>query len=95
MDKLTNCPQCGGILNDFGRCEFCGSKVYDFLCIDFGSDPFYRNSAKTYVRIKVGNNEVIAPVIVSRCDLTMEVDSYPTMDCTFYVVGDAVVKSEE
>lgn len=31
MEKLENCPNCGGILDDLGRCEFCGSKVYD-LC---------------------------------------------------------------
>ena len=29
MEKLNNCPSCGGTLDDNGRCPFCGSKVYD------------------------------------------------------------------
>lgn len=66
IEKLTNCPQCGGILNEAGRCEFCGSKVYDFLTMDFGFSPekvFKR--AKTYIRIKDSRGIILAPVTVN------------------------------
>ena len=29
MKRLKNCPNCGGILDDEGRCMYCKSKVYD------------------------------------------------------------------
>jgi hypothetical protein len=70
IEKLTNCPQCGGILNEAGRCEFCGSKVYDFLTFNF-TGPYHKfASAKTYIRIKQNGKIVIAPVTVD----TMEVN---------------------
>jgi len=69
IEKLKNCPNCAGILNDFGRCEFCGSKIYDFLTINF-SDPKYP-SAHTYIRIKTGNKIIIAPIVVNTVSMSM------------------------
>lgn len=34
IERLHNCPHCGGTLQDDGCCRFCGSKVYDFVGID-------------------------------------------------------------
>ena len=65
IEKLTNCPSCGGILNEAGRCQFCGSKVYDFLTIDMPTEPFKWPNAKTYLRVKYGNKIVLAPVILN------------------------------
>ena len=79
IDKLTNGPNCGGALNEAGRCRFCGSKVYDFLTIDFNE----RNmpSAKTYIRIKNNGKIVLAPVVVN----TMRIDIYnDNLDCVSY-----------
>ena len=110
IDKLTNCPNCGGALNEAGRCRFCGSKVYDFLTIDFNE----RNmpSAKTYIRLKTNGKIVLAPVIVS----TMQVDirndcidcrsydgsyarlvrpSYPKYNIEFTVIGDIIYLDEK
>ena len=33
MTELKNCPNCGGILDDTGRCLYCKSKVYDLTDI--------------------------------------------------------------
>lgn len=63
IERLTNCPNCGGTLNEAGRCSFCGSKVYDFLSINF--DHTYRPSAKTYIRIESNGKIILAPVIVN------------------------------
>lgn len=63
IEKLKNCPNCGGTLNEAGRCSFCGSKVYDFLSINF--DHTYRSSAKTYIRIRSNGKVILAPVIVN------------------------------
>lgn len=38
IEKLKNCPNCAGILDEAGRCKYCGSKVYDFLTLDFGGE---------------------------------------------------------
>lgn len=47
IERLTNCPNCGGTLNEAGRCEFCGSKVYDFLTIDFNSRWLFEIHTRT------------------------------------------------
>ena len=71
IERLTNCPSCGGTLNEAGRCEFCGSKVYDFLSINF--DHTYRPSAKTYIRIKSNGKIILAPVIVNNASIEARV----------------------
>ena len=105
IEKLKNCPQCAGILNDAGRCEFCGSKVYDFLHISF--DEQCMPSAKTYLRLKVKNKIVFAPVIVDTMTVDIRNDNiicttyvnekeymrtpcYPIMNINFAVVGDMI-----
>lgn len=70
IERLTNCPTCGGILNEAGRCRFCGSKVYDFLTIDFSEKNY--PSARTYIRIKVNGKIVLAPVIIDNVSMTTE-----------------------
>ena len=110
IEKLTNCPNCGGYLNDSGRCEFCGSKVFDFLSIDFGC----RNmpSAKTYIRIKSKGKVYIAPVRVDTVNITIPSDtlycsdllgdsgyltrqSYPNYNVDFIGIGEAIIIDEE
>ena len=29
MQELKNCPNCGGTINENGRCNYCDSKIYD------------------------------------------------------------------
>ena len=39
MSKLlNNCPHCGGVLDDDGRCVYCKSKVYDLTDINIDMD---------------------------------------------------------
>lgn len=77
IDRLKNCPNCGGILNEAGRCQYCGSKVYDFMAIDFTNEP--RNNAKSFIRIRTNTKDgiktIIAPISVSNVSMT----SHPTM----------------
>lgn len=111
IEKLTNCPNCGGYLNDSGRCEFCGSKVYDFLAIDF--NPKGMPSAKTYIRIKANGGTVIAPVIINTVSMEIpnnvlhcadisgecgyiQAPAYPIFNVEFVSVGKAItIESEE
>ena len=106
IERLKNCPQCAGILNDFGRCEFCGSKVYDFLNISF--EDRYMPSAKTYIRLKVGDKIVIAPVVIDGARIDIRSNSllqcaaldgclkyipaprYPEIELDFMVIGDMI-----
>lgn len=106
IEKLTNCPNCGGYLNDSGRCEFCGSKVFDFLSIDFGSGNM--PSAKTYIRIKSNGKVYLAPVMVGTINVEIPHDvlycdslsgdtgyiqrrSYPNFNVDFIGIGEAIM----
>ena len=56
MSKLLkNCPHCGGILDDDGRCVYCKSKVYDLtdIKIDMNSRDIL------VMKLKYGDDEVI------------------------------------
>lgn len=110
IEKLKNCPNCGGTLNEAGRCSFCGSKVYDFLSINF--DHTYRPSAKTYIRIKSNGKVFLAPIVVEGVSISFENDNtayiapngsryyrpepcYPSFDVTFRAIGDTVQIDEQ
>lgn len=90
INKLKNCPNCGGILNETGRCEFCGSKVYDFLNISFENNRSI--SDKTYIRIKSSGKIFIMPVLfVSNCNYTTySAREYSELEVTFLVHGDPI-----
>lgn len=66
MNVLKNCPNCGGTLQDDGRCRFCGSKVYDFVNINFNSP------APTYIRFKQGDQIVTYQVIFHSTEIRIE-----------------------
>ncbi len=70
MNVLKNCPNCGGTLQDDGRCRFCGSKVYDFVNINFN------NPAPTYIRFKQGDQIVTYPVIFHSTEIRIEPCDY-------------------
>lgn len=69
IEPLKNCPNCGGYLNDSGRCEFCGSKIYDFVNVDFDKP------AKTYIRIRNKGKIITAPVVFNFGSIQID---YPT-----------------
>lgn len=81
IEQLKNCPSCGGILTEAGRCQFCGSKVYDFLAIDC-SNP-WGNLSKTYIRLKYGNTVYIAPIMIGSVERTYDASADYTT-----VIGD-------
>lgn len=70
--KLHNCPNCGGYLNDSGRCEFCGSKVYDFVNVDFDE------STRTYIRIRSGGKIMTMPVIFHTANINIDAEEIST-----------------
>ena len=110
IERLTNCPQCGGTLNEAGRCEFCGSKIFDFLSIDFNVRGM--PSAKTYIRVKTNGKVMIAPVVIGTMSMEMARDTidcidtysgteriripvYPTFNVDFRVIGDMIQIDDE
>lgn len=109
IDKLKNCPNCAGILNEVGRCTYCGSKVYDFLTINFSEKEIQRE--KTYIRIKSNGKIILAPIRVNTMGITIQsndlyVDSFdghytyhamPTteIDLNLIVTGDMIQIDEE
>lgn len=95
MDKLQNCPNCGGFLDDLGRCEFCGSKVYDLCDIDVRATCPSGKRGRTYIRILTDNRLILAPVITNTVNITCSRDSFPTMDIEFMVCGDMTMREVE
>lgn len=73
LEQLKNCPNCGGTLEDDGRCMFCGSKVYDLFDIDLDC---YKHK---YIRIKYNGSIQVLPVIFGGFNLTYGPD-VPTVD---------------
>ena len=83
IEKLKNCPNCGAILDDLGRCKFCGSKVYDLFDVDVTD-----NRGGTYIRIKTSNGVIVAPIRTHYVDVEFACDAYPTMTVNFVITGD-------
>ena len=86
IDRLHNCPNCGGTLQDDGACRFCGSKVYDFVGINLD------NHAPTYVRMKFHGNIIVMPVRFDRFCIETSCEALPTGTLEFAVIGDYVVE---
>lgn len=86
IERLHNCPNCGGTLQDDGACRFCGSKVYDFVGIDLD------NHSLTYVRVKFHGKIIIMPVRFTSFDLEISWDAFPNGTIEFVSVGDSIIE---
>lgn len=50
-EQLNNCPNCGGTLDDTGRCVYCKTKVYDLTDIDLDGNDIHK---VLRMRVKMG-----------------------------------------
>lgn len=75
-ERLHNCPNCGGTLQDDGKCRFCGSVVYDFLGIDLDK------RTPTFIRMRHNGKIVHFKVVFDSIDITMSSESQ-----TLYIDG--------
>jgi hypothetical protein len=68
MEKLKNCPNCGGVLDDTGRCMYCKSKVYDLtdINIDMNSNDIM------LMKVKHGDQTIIMKVRPVNMSIKME-----------------------
>ena len=64
-DRMHNCPNCGGTLQDDGKCRFCGSVVYDFIGIDMDKHT------PIFIRMRHNDRIVHFKAVVSSMDLHM------------------------
>ena len=87
MERLKNCPHCAGVLDDFGRCEFCGSKVYDLCDVDVRATG---GRGLTYIRIRTDKQVILAPVLTGTVSIEYSYDSMPTMTVDYRICGDVV-----
>lgn len=102
IERLHNCPNCGGTLQDDGACRFCGSRVYDFVSIDL------ENYKPTYLRIRRDGKIIIMPVRFNSVFTKWSHDDtylysfdnpyipmmpvVPTGELSFTVIGDTIVE---
>ena len=64
MKELKNCPNCGGILDNEGRCMYCKSKIYDLT----GMKIDMNTRDTVLLRFEVDDKEIIycaRPITVS------------------------------
>ena len=80
MKLIHNCPNCGGTLQDDGRCRFCGSKVYDLTDISL-KEP-------KYIRMRIGNNIIIGRVRFDDFTITTGVEEVPHGELSFRFLAD-------
>ena len=66
IERLENCPNCGAVLDDTGRCNFCGSKVYDLFDIDVSG-----NHGVKYLRVKTDKGILLAPIVCNSVEMEM------------------------
>lgn len=91
MKRVSNCPNCGAILDDYGRCKFCGSIIYDFCDIDISSTYWQ----KTYIKVKSDNKVVIAPIITHHVDIEFGINDLPKMNIECVIAGDIITVDKE
>lgn len=81
IEKLKNCPNCAGILDEAGRCKYCGSKVYDFLTLNFDGYGGSYSGGKTYIRIQTNGKIILLPILhVGGVSLNIEPQWLTAMD---------------
>lgn len=77
---LTNCPNCGGVLESNGYCPYCCTKVRYANEVDIeGSGGFnFHDQIELMFRVKRGDEIVIFPVVGYFDEITMrpEIDSF-------------------
>lgn len=93
MGKLNNCPNCAGILDEFGKCQFCGSQVFDLCDIDVRA--YGNKKGKTYIRILTDNQIVIAPIMTNSVKIELSRDCFPTMNVEFVICGETKIQEVE
>lgn len=90
IDILKNCPNCGSIIDEVGRCQHCGSKLYDLFDIDV------KERGKKFIRIKSNRGIIIAPVVFESVDMELYMeDRCPTVNINFLVVGKVSIIPQE
>lgn len=80
MQRLNNCPNCGGTLQDDGRCRFCGSKVYDLTDISLDEPK--------YIRIKIQNSVLTGGVRFNNFTITTGGEEVPHGELSFQFLYD-------
>ena len=77
MERMSNCPNCGSIIDESGRCQHCGSKLYDLFDVDVTHGAGHK-----FIRIKTDRGIVVAPVVYKTVSITNQIDAccYDTYD---------------
>lgn len=81
MEKLNNCPSCGGTLDDNGRCPFCGSKVYDL------TDMVINLNSRDRIRLRLSDGKNSTIMECYPASVNVSIDS--NMIDTVYIDGSA------
>ncbi len=93
IERLKNCPNCAGILDEFGKCQFCGSQIFDLCDIDVRAGGNKRG--KTYIRILTDNQIILAPIITNSVSIELSKDCFPTMNVEFVIYGETKIQEVE
>lgn len=76
MQRLKNCPNCGGILDDEGRCMYCKSKVYDLTGMRIDMDT--RDTV--LLKIKCNGCDVVLRAFPINLEANMSTECFDVSD---------------
>ena len=79
MKVLKNCPNCGGILDNEGRCMYCKSKIYDLtgIKIDMNTKDI------VLLRFEVEDKEIIYSVRPVTASIEHSISDWPRINIEF------------
>ena len=60
---MSNCPNCGGVLDESGYCPYCETKVRFANEIDITSGLFGSENVELMIHINQGDETILLPVI--------------------------------
>lgn len=66
MNKITNCPNCGAVL-DSHKCSYCGTIIYDFANFEIGKIA--------YIRMKIGDSLNVFRARLTNLNVHQDCDS--------------------
>ena len=79
MNKITNCPNCGAVL-DSHKCSYCGTIIYDFANFEVGKIA--------YIRIKIGDSLNVFRAYLTNLNLWTMPFENPTIEMELKMLSD-------
>lgn len=82
MNKITNCPNCGAVLESH-KCSYCGTIIYDFANFEIGKIA--------YIRMKIGDTLNVFRARLTNLNVSQDCDTYYADDKPYMSIKNAPI----